>query len=144
MERLVNVPAQVVPPMYKMLLEEMAWALEEKEPYDFTHYLVVSKTYLEVASLLEGAGNTAHKSKKQKKTEASKSSDVFFFHPEDEILQKHAVESSTFDYKTEAGQSDSKRAFQDLGIKAQGSMILIEAPKFTSVVKAVDDFVGQS
>lgn len=28
-ERLINVPAEIVPPMYKMLLEEISWAIEE-------------------------------------------------------------------------------------------------------------------
>jgi protein BCP1 len=28
-ERLINVPAEIVPPMYKMLLEEITWAIEE-------------------------------------------------------------------------------------------------------------------
>ena len=46
-------PSEISPPMYTMLLEEIQWALEEKEPYQFTHYLIWSKVYNEVASALD-------------------------------------------------------------------------------------------
>lgn len=31
-ERLINVPTEIVPPMYKMLLEEITWAIEDVCP----------------------------------------------------------------------------------------------------------------
>jgi len=37
-----------------MLLEEIAWAQEEKEPYTFSHYLILSKTYIEVTHRRQG------------------------------------------------------------------------------------------
>src|ERR1700712_3773106 len=46
-ERLINMPSEIVPPMYTMLQEEIGWALEEQEPYTFSHYLILSKTYKE-------------------------------------------------------------------------------------------------
>ncbi|KAG8527583.1 uncharacterized protein KY384_007736 [Bacidia gigantensis] len=141
-ERLINVPAQVVPPMYKMLLEEITWALEEKEPYHFTHFLILSKTYREMTSVLEDDTDGKHKNKKLKRVDSAHSSEVFFFHPEDEAFQRHAATYSGFDYKSEGSQSDSKRAFHDLGIKPQGHMILIEAEKFETALQAVQDFVG--
>ena len=65
-ERFINMPPQIVPPMYKMLLEEIRWAVEEEEPYQFSHYLVLSKTYSEVASKLQsGTESGPQKKKKQ-------------------------------------------------------------------------------
>ncbi|KAF3490823.1 uncharacterized protein GIQ15_00340 [Arthroderma uncinatum] len=141
-ERLINVPAQVVPPMYTMLLEEIAWALEEKEPYSFTHYLIISKTYQEVASKLDEEDD---RPQKKKKKAANDSSETFYFHPEDEILHKHALcyEGYNYTHETE-GQSDSKRAFQDLGIHPQGHMILIEASKFEAAVTNLKEFLNPS
>ena len=130
--------------MYNMLLEEISWALEEKEPYNFTHYLILSKTYREIASLLDEEDDSARKHKKQKHAGGKKGAgDVFYFHPEDEVLQKHSEIYGGFDYSKEASQSDSKRAFQELGIKPQGHLMLIEAAKFGIAVKAVQDYFGQ-
>ena len=141
-ERLVNIPSEVVPPMYNMLLEEISWAIEEKEPYEFTHYLIVSKTYREMASALDQ--EDAPKSKKQKKASRKGNSEVFYFHPEDEVLHRHASCFASYDYLVDGAESDSKRAFQELGIKPEGHMILIEANKFEAAVKALQEYFSQS
>ncbi|MCJ1399873.1 Mss4p nuclear export [Xylographa trunciseda] len=140
-ERLINIPSEVVPPMYRMLLEEITWAMEEKEPYDFSHYLIISKTYREVSSKLNDGED---RPQKKKKKEDSKQ--VFYFHPEDEILQRYAIAHGDYTYvKEEAeGQADAKRAFQDLGVKAQGHMILLEASQGEATVKALEDFLQPS
>ena len=140
-ERLINVPAEVTPPMYTMLLEEIQWALEEKEPYTFSHYLILSKTYVEIASKLDVEDD---RPKKKKKARAS--SETFYFHPEDEVFHRHALCQGGFDYTTvqDAGHSDSKRAFQEMGIKPQGHMILIEASKFAAAVHEVAECLKPS
>ena len=140
-ERLVNIPSEVVPPMYKMLLEEISWAIEEKEPYDFTHYLILSKTYREIASILDEEDTP--KSKKQKKASRKGASDAFYFHPEDEVLQRNALCFGSYEYLVEGAKSDSKRTFQELGIKPEGHMILIEANKFEAAVKGLQDYFSQ-
>lgn len=127
--------------MYKMLLEEIQWALEEKEPYTFSHYLVISKTYLEVASMLDQEGDGPQKKKKKAAKKAG--NEVFYFHPEDEVLHKHAEAHGNFAYVREEGdgQADAKRTFQELGIKPQGHMILIEASKFAAAVSDLENFM---
>jgi protein BCP1 len=141
-ERFVNMAHQVVPPMYTMLLEEIQWALEDKEPYAFTHYLVLSKTYVEVASTIPQADQPPSKKKKAGAKEGE--GEVFYFHPEDEVLHKHASAWGTFEYETpvDDGASDSKRAFQELGVKPKGHLILIEAEKFQAAVEGVKSFLG--
>jgi protein BCP1 len=135
----MNMPTEVVPPMYSMLLEEMSWAIEEKEPYEFTHYLIISKAYTEVESQLD-----KEDSRPQKKSKKSGDKEIFHFHPEDEILHQHAIVSGGYDYTKQEGEgkSDSKRAFQELGVKPQGRMILIDGAKFNDVVKAIGNFVN--
>jgi len=120
--------------MYTMLLEEIQWALEEKEPYTFSHYLILSKTYTEIPSKLDAEDDRP----KKKKKAAGGSFDTMYFHPEDEVFHKYALCHGGFDYsiKQDEGHSDSKRAFQELGIKPQGHAILIQADKFKT---AVDD-----
>lgn len=140
-ERFINMPHEIVPPMYTMLQEEIQWALEEKEPYNFTHYLIVSKTYSEVESSLRSDDQPASK---KKKGGSGGEPETFYFHPEDEVLHRHAVAWSNFEHETpvDAGASDSKRAFQEMGVKPKGHMTLIEAGKFADAVEAVKEFLN--
>lgn len=139
-ERFMNMPHQIVPPLYTMLQDELAEAVKEKEPYEFTHYLIISKCYTEVASKLDVEDNPPSKKNKA----ASAKAEVFYFHPEDEMWQRHAAAHAGFDYNLVGadGASDSKRAFQELGIRPQGSVMLIEASKFGEAVKAVGDYLS--
>jgi protein BCP1 len=138
-ERFINMPHEIVPPMYTMLLEEITWAIQESEPYNFTHYLVLSKCYSEIQSSL--STEDAPRGKKAKK---SSDEETFYFHPEDEVLHKHALGYASFEYDTpvDEGASDAKRAFQELGVKPKGHMVLIEAGKFEGAVGDVRTFLG--
>jgi protein BCP1 len=138
-ERLINVPSEIAPPMYTMIIDEIEAAVEDKEPYEFTHYLIISKTYHEVESTVDQE-DAAPKQKKKKQV----GKETFYFHPEDEVLKKHALVEGQYDYEKDEGdaKADSKRAFQELGIKPQGSVILIEASKFQDAVKAVGEYIG--
>lgn len=134
-ERLINMPSEIIPPMYSMLLDEIEAAVEDKEPYDFSHYLIISKTYNEVESTLDQG--------ERKKKKAKEDAPLFFFHPEDEVLQKHALAYGTYQFtKDDETVADSKRAFQEMGVKSHGSMILIEASKFQGAVKAIGDYLS--
>lgn len=134
-------PHEIVPPMYTMLLEEITWALEESEPYQFTHYLIFSKTYQEIESSLPSDNQPPSK---KKKGGGQSEPETFYFHPEDEVLHKHASGWGSFDYETpvDEGASDAKRAFQEMGVKPKGHMILIEAAKFSAAVEAVKTFLN--
>ncbi|KAJ6083545.1 hypothetical protein N7467_007680 [Penicillium canescens] len=139
-ERLINMPSETVPPMYNMLQEEIAWAVEDKEPYSFSHYLIFSKNYEEIESKLDQEESRPQKKKKKD----GEKSERFFFHPEDEVLERHALCSGSIEYthKFDEGHSDSKRAFQELGIRTNGSLMLIEAAKFEPMVKAVTEYLS--
>ncbi|KAI0197544.1 putative actin cytoskeleton organization and vesicular protein [Astrocystis sublimbata] len=134
-ERLINVPSEIAPPLYTMLIEEIQDAVDDKEPYEFTHYLIVSKTYHEIESTL----NEERKKKKGKQDGHA----LHHFHPEDEVLQKHAVAHGSYPFtKIDDAVADSKRAFQEMGVMPQGSMILIEASKFADAIKAVGEYLS--
>ncbi|EME78592.1 uncharacterized protein MYCFIDRAFT_190822 [Pseudocercospora fijiensis CIRAD86] len=141
-ERFINMPHQVIPPLYNMLLEEMQLAVEDKKPYEFTHYIVMSKTYTEVESKLDAEDNPP--SKKKKAGASSNSPETFFFHPEDEVLHRYALGWTNFDYETQGdeGASDSRRVFTENGIKPQGHLTLMESEKFKDAVKAVGEYLS--
>ncbi|GAP84718.1 putative bcp1-like protein [Rosellinia necatrix] len=134
-ERLINMPAEVAPPLYSMLVEEIKDAVEDKEPYEFTHYLIVSKTYHEIESTLD----VEERKKKKGKQDAT----LYYFHPEDEVLQKHAVAYGTYHFtRIDDAVADSRRAFQEMGVMPKGSMILIEASRFADAVTAVGEYLS--
>lgn len=133
-ERMVNAPTELVPPMYKMLLEEIEWALADQEPYNFSHYLIVSRTYEAIMSNLQHEDG---RSQKKKKKDTSGEKEIYYFHPEDELLHKYAMSKGNFQFTHQQveGHSDSKRAFHDFGIKTGGHLMLIEASKLHAAVE---------
>lgn len=137
-ERFINFPHQVIPPMYNLMLEEIDLAVKDNEPYNFTHYLILSRTYQEVDSKLD-----AEDERPSKKGKKAGDAETFYFHAEDEVWQKHSLGYSNYEYEKEAdeGASDSKRVFAEAGIKPQGHMILIDGKKFQTAVKAVGDYL---
>ncbi|CAG8474436.1 7375_t:CDS:2 [Dentiscutata heterogama] len=120
-ERLINMPVQIVPPMYKMLQEEIQWAVDDNEPYNFEWYLVLSKTYQEVMSTLD---DESSQSKKQKKKKAKSEPTIFYFHPEDEIIERNAEYQLNFNFTKQPSVSDSKRAFSNFGIAPSMKLFL--------------------
>lgn len=135
--------------MYKMLLEEIQWAVDEHEPYNFTHYLVLSKTYTEITSQLpsqDEEGGPQKKSRGGKGAATPAGGETFYFHAEDEVLQRHAVGYGDYEYSKpwDQGASDSKRAFQEAGVRPLGHMVLIEAGRFEAAVKAVEQYISPS
>jgi len=168
-ERLINMPAEISPPMYKMVIDEISDAVEDKEPYEFTHYLVLSKTYQEVESALGGGGDedmiieseddgrggkaaTAGGKKGKKRGRRTPGAaaagplvtdTTWYFHPEDEVLQRHALAYGSYSFtKHDESVADSKRAFQEMGIRPQGHMMLIEAAKFAGAVDAISEYLA--
>ncbi|KAL8691160.1 MAG: hypothetical protein Q9218_003557 [Villophora microphyllina] len=137
-ERLINIATELVPPMYEMLLEEVSWAVDDKEPYTFTHYLIMSRIYLAVPSTLNEKTNRPKKKQKPKAQKGiNEGHSMYYFHPEDEVLQRHANLYGGFDYVKQAseGEFDAKSTFHDFGIKTRGHLILIEAARFEAAVK---------
>ncbi|KAI5847221.1 p21-C-terminal region-binding protein-domain-containing protein [Morchella snyderi] len=145
-ERLLNVPTEIVPPMYRMLLEEISWAVADNEPYRFGHFLLLSKTYTEVVSRLDDASNDGPRAAKKgrrtmgaggkKKKGGAAGGEVFYFHPEDETIMRRAKAAGGYAYVKEAdeGAADSKRAFGEFGIVPRGHMMLVECAALEGVV----------
>lgn len=151
-ERLVNMPAQIAPPMFNMLMKEIEWAVEEKEPYNFTHYLLLSKSYRAVTSDLvemedeEGGGRTVAQKKKKGKGKAKANDtgewgkDMFYFQPEHEVIDQFAEHACGFPltHATSKTVADARRAFHEFGIVPSLKAFLIPAAKLADVVEAME------
>lgn len=125
-ERMINMPVEVVPPMYKMLLEEMANAEDANEKYEFDYFLVISKIYKLVGANVEDD----EPEKKTKKTKTSTDEpapvEMDYFHYEDEVLEKNAKYTGIFDYTQVKQETDSRRVFSEYGIDPKLSLILLD------------------
>ncbi|KAI7523864.1 hypothetical protein KC331_g18428, partial [Hortaea werneckii] len=97
-ERFINMPSEIVPPMYNMIRSEIAAAVADQEPYNFTHYLLISKTYTEVASKLDAEDDRPQKKKKAAAAGGAEP-ETFYFHPEDEALHRYALGFCNYDFE---------------------------------------------
>ncbi|KAJ3178038.1 Mss4p nuclear export [Geranomyces variabilis] len=159
-ERLINMPPQVVPPMMNMLLEEIEWAVEDGEPFEFDYFVYISKIYREIESVVEEDGeeappttasSTTGKSKKKKKkaklaaaAAAASEAAVFYFQPEDELLAEHAEFMFDFKFQKEAQSTDSRRAFQEFGIDPLRRVFIVRSDKMKVLAKELGTVLGSS
>lgn len=79
-ERLINMPPEVVPPLYKITLDDVKNSLDGKDNYDF--YVIVSRKYEVNFDTDEGSNE---RSKKRVKND-----EIDYFHEEDRFFEKHA------------------------------------------------------
>ena len=77
-ERFVNIPPLLAPPMLKCLCKEIDSAKLKKMPYDFTHILLISKSYDQSVQSKNGSSNEGLPPCLE------------FINPEDEIFQQYA------------------------------------------------------
>ena len=144
-ERLINMPADVAPGLWTQLLDSI-----RESQTSFTHFLVLSKTYTEVASQtmdLDDSEEEEQPRKKRRQKGATRDKDgegeMMFFHPEDEVLMRRASAHAAFAYEKELeGPGDAGRAFSEAGIKPQGAVFLIEGGLLGDVVKEVARYIG--
>lgn len=139
-ERLINMPTEVVPPMYKMLVQEIKDAADKntpdsKSPFDFDYLFILSRTFQEEESQLDKEERIS--AKKSKRTPSS-TKESYFFHPEDGVIQDHALYFHSYKYSKEPQASDSKRAFYDYGIFPQGHLILLDTKTLPDLVQDLE------
>ncbi|KAF9556321.1 hypothetical protein CPC08DRAFT_641712, partial [Agrocybe pediades] len=140
-ERLVNMPVQVLPPMYTMLADEVKWANADGEPYQFTHLLFISRVYHlseEEESALANSASTRrsradassgkkHKKERPAETEIVRPADgIYSFHPEDDIVMKSAIHSVTYPFISPLPPLvQENRARDTFGLDVRGRLMLL-------------------
>ncbi|KAI5970897.1 BCP1 [Candida margitis] len=136
-ERLINMPIEVVPPMYKMLSDEMQKAENASERFNFDYFLIISKVY-QLVDAVEKDDDDEGKGKKRK-TGEQRPVEFDYFHLEDQILEANATYKGVFDYKNKSQQeTDSRRVFTDYGIDPKLSIILIDKDNLAKSVKEME------
>ncbi len=130
-ERIINMPTQIMAPLFKFLLHEMEEARERDDgEYEFDQYILLTRSFTEASSAVEE--EDTHRSKKMKDAKQ-----VFYYYEENEVLNRYATYHKSFDYREEGQQADSKRAFYDYGAESRLHVALIDARNLPAAVGAM-------
>ncbi|QPG76338.1 hypothetical protein FOA43_003724 [Brettanomyces nanus] len=122
-ERLINMPVETAPPMYRMLMEEI-----DKAGFKYDYFLIPSRVYQMIDSevdkeLNDDGEDDCHKKRSKKNKE--KISEFEYYHYEDEVLESHALHHAFFDYTKKGINPDARRVFNDYAVVPKLSLILI-------------------
>ncbi|KAI8983274.1 p21-C-terminal region-binding protein-domain-containing protein [Trametes punicea] len=137
-ERLVNMPVQIMPHMYRMLADEIQWALDDNEPYDFKHLIIISRIYRLTAEEAAELHASAPRTKRQKQSEPTQGAGVYPFHPEDDVIRKFATH--TLDYNFTHAQPRGEDAF---GLDTGGRIMFLPANRLRDVATALAEAFPQ-
>ncbi|EUC65723.1 p21-carboxy-terminal region-binding protein [Rhizoctonia solani AG-3 Rhs1AP] len=127
-ERLINMPPQIMPPMYRMLGEELVNAASQNEPFSFDNYVLVSRCF-RFDDNEESATGTGQPVKKQKR----KGGILRSYHAEDEHIEKIASAKAEYEYT-----SRIEREQDSFGVDVAGRVMVFPHSKFAALVSLVD------
>lgn len=97
-DRLINMPTQLVPNLTRLVLEQVK---------------IESRYILYYCKMGRWVHSELEENTKKRKMENYQ---VFYFQPEDEIIEKYALEKQDVEFDTQSMSSDAKRTFQEQGI----------------------------
>jgi len=146
-ERLLNIPYELVPPLYDALFDEVAQAGREemlvpdnKRSFSFKYYLVMSSIYHEKEGKKGGKGiDLISKAEKNKaETGHSRGGDTIYAKLEDEIFRQVAYCSSTFKCKGERAE----QYLAETGLVSHKLVMLVPASSIAKFRKELAKMVG--
>ncbi|KIK65956.1 hypothetical protein GYMLUDRAFT_38423 [Collybiopsis luxurians FD-317 M1] len=145
-ERLINMPVQVIPPMYHMLKNEFGGEVAESHAFKFSHLIIPSRTYhlsTEEETYLTNMKESKTSTKKKKTKPASSATatsrpadGVYSFHPEDEHVKQAA--SHTIDYAFTTAPSEPRDS-ESFGLDTRGRLMLVPFEHFEGLVKGMNE-----
>lgn len=128
-ERVLNMPLEVVHPLYKILADEL-----ETNGRTYDYIIIPSRLYSEKEPI--SSSKTRHLSKKGAGT---RQEDLLPFHPEDTVIGDKAIAKATFKYITPIEETDSRRAFQEYGIYPFGAVNVLPFSKLPELAEALEN-----
>lgn len=119
--RVVNLPPQLLPPLYDALFDEISWATEDepteelRNSFRFNFYVLVSKMY-------------KHKNADKKNRLSSDSEEaIIYVNPEDEIFHKLSLWSFNFPFHAEQVTARELKNYRPMGL-----VMAVEADKIST------------
>lgn len=131
-DRFLNMPFDVVAPMYSMMAQECI-----ARGVSYEYILIPSRIYTEIVSTLDNS--VPQPSAKKSAGKQTQNSEIFRFHAEDEVIDKVSVGNGAFDYKTPIDETDSRRAFQENGILPHGTVAVIKGSDLARLAAEIEN-----
>ncbi|MCO5575211.1 hypothetical protein L7F22_029009 [Adiantum nelumboides] len=111
-ERLINIPEELAPPLYKGLLDEVSWAIEDeptkflRDSFKFKQYLILSRIFQQLPKKeKEKSLKKQNKQRKQQSASGNNREDIgeiVYIKPEDELFHRLSHWSCKFPANSEA------------------------------------------
>ncbi|WCJ33461.1 CDK inhibitor P21 binding protein [Euphorbia peplus] len=132
-QRVVNLPPQLLPPLYDALFDEISWATEDepteelRKSFRFKSYLFISRIY-------------KHKNADQKNKQISNNEEeIVYIKPEDEIFHKLCTWSFCFPLRSEHATPHELRKYQQMGL-----VMAVEADKISKFREELHSSIDES
>ncbi|KAL8549651.1 hypothetical protein ACS0TY_008483 [Phlomoides rotata] len=131
-QRVVNLPPQLLPPLYDALFDEVNWATEDepteelRRSFRFKHYLIISKIY-KIKNADQSRG------KIQSREEA-----VIYIKPEDEIFYELSSWSFSFPLHAQQVTTDELKNYRPMGL-----VMAVEASKVSKFRKQLHSLIDE-
>ncbi|KAA8532554.1 hypothetical protein F0562_032630 [Nyssa sinensis] len=132
-QRVVNLPPQLLPPLYDALFDEVSWATEDepteelRNSFCFKFYLLVSRIY-------------KHKNAVQKKGPSSSSDEaIIYIKTEDEIFHQLSSWSFSFPLRTQQLATRELRNYRLMGL-----VMVVEADKVSMFRQQLQSLINES
>ncbi|XP_076895530.1 protein BCCIP homolog [Bidens hawaiensis] len=129
----VNLPPQLLPPLYDGLFDEILWATEDeptkelRKSFCFKYYILVSKVY-------KHKGN-----QKKKASSSSNEEDVIYLKPEDEIFHNLSAWSFRFPMRSQQVTTNELKNYQSMGL-----VMAVEASRVSSFKQQLHSLIEES
>lgn len=132
-QRVVNLPPQLLPPLYDALFDEVSWATED-EPTEELRNSFCFKFYILVCKIYE------YKNAGQKKKLSNDSDEArIYTKPEDEIFHKLSLWSFSFPLHAQQPATHELRNYKFMGL-----VMVVEAEKISAFRQELKSLINES
>lgn len=138
-ERLINMPPQISPPLFRMLKEEMI-----SGDIKCDGFLYFSKLYKEVPSGIDEENDLIRGSDIPVSTKKPKIDEQYdFYHPEDEVIFEHSAwcKSYTPAKKQNSRVSDAVRVFNEFGIEEKRCVMFVPFDELEDICQEMAELI---
>ncbi|KAK4836550.1 hypothetical protein QYF36_024571 [Acer negundo] len=138
-QRVVNLPPQLLPPLYGALFDEVSWATEDepteelRNSFRFKFYLLVSKIYK-----LKNTNQKRNVNLK-KRPNTHNNEEIIYIKPEDEIFHKLSLWSFTFPMHTQQVETQELKNYSLTGLA-----LVVEAEKISTFRQQLQCLIDES
>lgn len=151
MERMVNLPTQVAIPCYQQLLDDWQEALkEDRDLWAHDQVILFLPVYHEVPPIIDGeaisegsVSPTKEKLNKRTKTDKTLSKMKFYYEETEIILQRNLATHSWIFENSQGCDTDSKRAFGEMGVDAKRLVVLMTRQKYEEFLRALPTYLAE-